>query len=290
MDAPAPTPTTETPSVAPESTPTESTPSTGEAKANPEANGKQEAKAKETASPEREVIEQVSAATINDPIFQQETDYKGVNYQEVVGALPDDAKKLVHNLRSSFTRKTQELAEDRKALASARSALDAQRATLIESDFFKNVSEKADKKVDNFDPYDTKSFETRIEKEVATRIKEMMEPLRQANEQQQRQNRLDSFKSDHPDLEGMKSDVAKVLLANDHMNLEQAYWQVKGQQLHKQEQTQSAELKQYKSAAKAAGLKVGGASRGRGTGVPQYVLDQDDPVAIYNWLKSNKAR
>ena len=285
MESPTPA-TAEAQSV----TPTESAPSTEQAAPSPETEGKQETQSTEAAPAEREVIEQVSDATINDPIFQQESDYKGVNYQEVVGALPDDAKKLVHNLRSSFTRKTQELAEDRKALASARSALDAQRATLIESDFFKNVSEKADKKVDNFDPYDTKSFESRIEKEVATRIKEMMEPLRQANETQQRQNRLDSFKSDHPDLEGMKGDVAQVLMANEHLNLEQAYWQVKGQQLHKQEQTQSAELKQYKSAAKAAGLKVGGASRGRGSGVPQYVLDQDDPVAIYNWLKSNKAR
>ena len=290
MDAPAPTPTTETPSVAPESAPTESAPSTGEAQASSEANGKQEAKAKEEAPAEREVIEQVSAATINDPIFQQETDYKGVNYQEVVGALPDDAKKLVHNLRSSFTRKTQELAEDRKALAAARSALDAQRATLIESNFFKDVSEKADQKVENFDPYDNKSVEARIRQEVAIRMKEMLEPIREANETQQRQQRLDSFKSEHPDLEGMKGDVAKVLMANEHLNLEQAYWQVKGQRLHQEQQTQSAELKQYKSAAKAAGLKVGGASRGRGTGVPQYVLDQDDPVAIYNWLKSNKAR
>lgn len=275
---------------APSVTPTESAPSTEQAAPSPETEGKQETQSTEAAPAEREVIEQVSDATINDPIFQQESDYKGVNYQEVVGALPDDAKKLVHNLRSSFTRKTQELAEDRKSLAAARSALDAQRATLIESSFFKDVSEKAEQKVENFDPYDNKSVEARIKQEVAIRMKEMLEPIRQANETQQRQSRLDSFKSDHPDLEGMKGDVAKVLMANEHLNLEQAYWQVKGQQLHKQEQTQSAELKQYKSAAKAAGLKVGGASRGRGSGVPQYVLDQDDPVAIYNWLKSNKAR
>ena len=290
MDAPAPTPTTETPSVAPEAAPTESAPSTSEAQGGTGDQAPQETQAKETVTPEREVIEQVADATINDPIFQQEGDYKGVNYQAVVGELPDDAKKLVHNLRSSFTRKTQELAEQRKMMAAAKSDLDAQRAALFESNFFKDVSEKADKKVDNFDPYDTKSFESRIQQEVAQRMKEMLEPLRQQNETAQRQQRLDSFKSEHPDLESMKGDVAKVLMANDHMNLEQAYWQVKGQLLHKQEQTQSAELKQYKSAAKAAGLKVGGASRGRGTGVPQYVLDQDDPVAIYNWLKSNKAR
>jgi len=281
MDATASTPTTETPSVEPEAAPTESAPSTSEAT---------ESVKTEAAPAEQEVIEQVADATINDPIFQQEADYKGVNYQEVVGALPDDAKKLVHNLRSSFTRKTQELAEDRKALAAARSALDAQRATLIESNFFKDVSEKAEKEVKNFDPYDNKSVEARIEQEVALRMKQMLEPIREANETQQRQSRLDSFKSEHPDLEGMKSDVANVLMANEHLNLEQAYWQVKGQQLHKQEQSQAAELKQYKSAAKAAGLKVGGASRGRGTGVPQFVLDQDDPVAIYQWLKSNKAR
>jgi len=288
MDAQAssssPTSPTEAPSV------TETAGVTQEAGASPETEPAQETTQTQEAPQEREVIEQVAEASINDPIFQSETDYKGVNYQEVVGALPDEAKKLVHNLRSSFTRKTQELAEDRRALAVARSALDAQRSALIESDFFKDVSAKADKKVENFDPYDTKSFEARIQQEVAQRMKEMMEPLRQQNETAQRQHRLDSFKSEHPDLEGMKGDVAQVLMANEHLNLEQAYWQVKGKQLHQAQKTQTDELKQYKSAAKAAGLKVGGASRGRGSGVPQFVLDQDDPVAIYQWLKSNKTR
>ena len=41
---------------------------------------------------------------------------KGVNYKEVVAALPEDAKTLLGNLRADYTRKTQELASQRKEL------------------------------------------------------------------------------------------------------------------------------------------------------------------------------
>ena len=39
---------------------------------------------------------------------------ENVNYKEVVAALPEDAKTLLGNLRADYTRKTQELASQRK--------------------------------------------------------------------------------------------------------------------------------------------------------------------------------
>ena len=119
-------------------------------------------------------------------------------------------------------------------------------------------------------------------------MQDMLKPLKNAHEQQQRQHKLAIFKKEHPDLMSMKKEVANTLKQNEHLTLEQAYWQVKGREMSKKASEQASELKQYKTAAKAAGLKVGGASRGKANGIPQYVLDQDDPVAIYNWIKSNK--
>jgi hypothetical protein len=204
--------------------------------------------------------------------------------------LSPEAKKLFHNLRSSFTKKTQSISDQKKALENAKAALHAREKALFESDFYKSVSEKAAVENKDFDPYDTKSFESRIEQEVARRMTEMMEPMRQAHVLQQQKHKLDTFKSQHPDLEDFKGEIVDVLKEHKHMNLEQAYWQVKGRKLDEQMKTRGEELSNYKKVAREAGLKVGGASRGAVGGVPKHIMEKDDPVAIYNWIRENKGK
>ena len=257
-----------------------------------------EAPTQDTPAPEPEValqeveadIEEVASAELSGEVFESEEDYKGINYKEVVDELPDDAKKIIHNLRRSFTKKTMDIAEEKKQYENAKASLEAQRKSLMDSDFFNEVQEKAQKEISTFDPFDNKSFEERIEKEVAQRMTEMLEPMRKAQVLQEQQIRFQQFKDAHPDLDEVKQDVADLLVADKHLNLEQAYWQVKGKKLHDEMESQANELSKYKKAAKAAGLKIGGASRGRTNGIPKHVMDQDDPVAIYNWLKSNKKK
>ena len=235
-------------------------------------------------------IEDLLSAEIPDPILSSNENYTGINYQDVVQSLPDDAKKIIANLRSSYTKKTQELAEQQKIMQQHVEEIGSQRKALFESDFYKNVQQTADKETGDLDPFSPKSFEDRIQSEVAKRMQEMLKPMKQAQELQQQKYALETFKREHPDLESMKKEVAGVLMQNEHMNLEQAYWVVKGKKLQEQSKNQEAELGRYKQAAKSAGLKVGGASRGNMRGVPQYVLDKDDPIAIYRWLEANKTK
>jgi len=244
----------------------------------------------EAEAPEAPSIEELAAAELEADIFNAKNPHKGINYKKVVSELPEDAQKLVANLRSDYQRKTSNLSEQRKAIDATRADLEAQRKALMESDFFRDVNETAEKELGDFNPYDDKSFEERIQKEVATRMKQMLEPMRQQHELQQQQIRLQQFKSEHPDLDSIKTDVAKVLMDNKNLNLEQAYWQVKGRQLSEDIKNQEAELSSYKKVAREAGLKVGGASRGRTNGVPKHIMERDDPVAIYNWLKENKGK
>lgn len=239
---------------------------------------------------ETPTIEDLAAAELDADIFNAKNPHKGINYKQVVSELPEEAQKLIANLRSDYQRKTSNISEQRKAIESTRADLEAQRRALLDSDFFQDITATADKELGEFNPYDDKSFEERIQKEVATRMKSMLEPMRQQQELQQQQIRLQQFKSEHPDLDDMKTDVAKVLMNNKHLNLEQAYWQVKGKRLSEDMGVQKAELASYKKVAREAGLKVGGASRGRTNGVPKHVMDQDDPIAIYNWLKENKGK
>lgn len=235
-------------------------------------------------------IEDLAAAELDADIFNAKNPHKGINYQQVISELPEEAQKLVANLRADYQRKTSNLSEQRRAIEATRADLEAQRKALLDSDFYRDVNEAANKELGEFNPYDDKSFEERIQKEVAQRMKSMLEPMRQQQELQSQKIRLQQFKSEHPDLEDIKTDVAKVLMDNKHMNLEQAYWQVKGRILSDKMKTQEAELSSYKKVAREAGLKVGGASRGRTNGIPKHIMDQDDPAAIYNWLKENKGK
>ena len=269
-----------------QATPTETTAQPAEAA--PAEAPKEEVKAEE--KPTTPSIDEFAAEKIDDEIFQSEEDYKGVDYKAVMQDLSPEAKKLFHNLRSSFTKKTQSLSDQKKALENAKAALHAREKALFESDFYKSVSEKAAVENKDFDPYDTKSFESRIEQEVARRMTEMMEPMRQAHVLQQQKHKLEQFKAQHPDLETFKGEIVDVLKEHKHMNLEQAYWQVKGRKLAEDMKTQEAEMANYKKVAREAGLKVGGASRGSVGGVPKHIMEKDDPVAIYNWIRENKSK
>ena len=269
-----------------QATPTETTAQPAEAA--PAEAPKEEVKAEE--KPTTPSIDEFAAEKIDDEIFQSEEDYKGVDYKAVMQDLSPEAKKLFHNLRSSFTKKTQSISDQKKAMENAKAALHAREKALFESDFYKSVSEKAAVENKDFDPYDTKSFESRIEQEVARRMTEMMEPMRQAHVLQQQKHKLETFKAQHPDLETFKGEIVEVLKEHKHMNLEQAYWQVKGRKLAEDMKAQEADLANYKKVAREAGLKVGGASRGSAGGIPQHIMERDDPVAIYNWIRENKGK
>ena len=198
-------------------------------------------------------LDELLTAEIEEPIFSSGENYKGMNYQEVVRELPDDAKKIIANLRSSYTRKTQELAEQQKIMQQHVEEIQANRSALFNSEFNKNIEETAAADKKDVDPFNPKTIEERIQQEVAKRMQDMLKPMKQAHQLQQQRIKLDAFKRDHPDLDGMKKEVAKVLMDHKGMNLEQAYC-------------------------------------GTNRGVPQYVLDKDDPIAIYRWLEANKGK
>ncbi len=232
-------------------------------------------------------IEAVANLETNDEILNSDENYTGIDYNQTLSELPEDARKLVANLRRSFTKKSQEVSEQRKNLETQLKAIEAERAAIIESDFYADLKETADPAEEAaFDPYDAKSMEKRIEQEVAKRLQQMLQPMREQHIVQQRKANLAMFRNEHPDLDDHKYDIADVLKSNDHMTLEQAYWQVKGRKMHASNKKTEKELKAYRQAAKDAGLKVGGANRGKNKSIPKYVQDQG-PVAIYKWLEAN---
>jgi hypothetical protein len=227
-------------------------------------------------------FEEFANAELNNETITSGESYKGLNYDKVVGELSDDAQKLLANFRSDYTRKTQELARERKAL-------EEQRKALLESDFAKNIKEKAEAQIE-FDPFDDASVQAKIEQEVARRMQDMLTPMQQQYELQQNQMQLEKFKAENPDLDTYRTDVAKLLLQNENLSLQQAYFIVKGQKQNEKSRQLEEELNQYKSTAKEYGLLIGGSSRpSKNPSVPNVVREKG-AFAIYQWLAANKSK
>lgn len=207
-------------------------------------------------------------------------DHKGIDYSAVMQGLPDDAKKILANLRKDYTQKTQ-------ALAAQSKDLEAQRKSLLESDAYKSIQNKANETPVDADPFDPVAFNTRIEQEVAKRLNEVLKPMQQEHEAQQRRMRLDKFKSDNPDLETYKTEIVEVLKGNEHITLEQAYFLVKGKTQTEALKKSEQELAAYKTAAKEYGMKVSVGTATNGQLTPPATVKRD-AYSVYRWLQANQ--
>lgn len=215
---------------------------------------------------------------VDNPTFAET--HKGINWAETVNSLPEDAQKLLANLRADYTQKTQELARQRKALESERKAL-------LNEDYLASINEKANAEI-QFDPFDNDSVNARIEQEVAKRMQQMIQPLQQEYELQQRQMALDNFKAAHPDLTEYKTEIAQLLMTDKSLNLERAYYIVKGKANTERAAAYEKELATYKEAAREYGLKVGGGRiNNPSQNVPEAVK-KGGPYEIYKWLQGQK--
>lgn len=209
-----------------------------------------------------------------------EGEFKGVDYNKTINELPDDAKKILANLRSDYTRKTQEIARQQKEL-------EAQRQALLQSDAYKNIQQKAQEAPVDADPWDPQAFNQRIEQEVAKRLADVLQPMQQEFEVQQRRQKLEKFKSDNPDLETYKSEIVEVLKANQNLNLEQAYYMVKGRNQTETLKKAQEELNAYKTAARDYGLKVSVGAVNSGPLKPPASVKRD-AYSVYRWLQANQ--
>jgi len=272
--------------------PTQEQPQSVEAPAEPAAAPEQqEAKPAEPAAPEAEAsperaaddyegkIEDLIEAAKKDELLASEENHKGIDVDATLKSLPDDAKKLMANMRKDYTHKMQAIAEQRRDL-------DAQRKAMLESDAYKTIQQAADQTVGEFDPYDPDSFVKHIEHAVAKKVADLYKPVQEEYELQQTRSRLQAFVSEHPDVKenvAIRDNVRDMLMKNEHMTLETAYWAVKGKHLQEGQVKMVEENQRYKDAMKEAGLKIGGGAKvGDRIGPPKGL----DAYGIYKWYEA----
>lgn len=231
----------------------------------------------EVAEQKKQLVENATIDSLEEVNLPEGT-HKGINYNNVVEALPEDAQKLLANMRSSYTKKTQELAAQRKELQ-------LQMEALQNSKVYENISEVAQRET-QLDPYDTETFNARIEEEVARRMQQMMKPMQEEYQLQQRKQKLDAWTAEHPDFKDYKTDIVELLKTNRALDLQSAYYIVKGKSQTEALKTQQAELKQYKDAARQYGLKVSAGNNVTSKRPPKGMKSYE----LYKWVKDNNAK
>jgi hypothetical protein len=203
--------------------------------------------------------------------------HKGIDYNRVINELPDDAKNLLSNLRADYTRKTQELAQQRKDL-------EAKMSTLANSEFDNNIRELASRETVELDPYDTDSFNQRIEQEVARRLNDMMQPIREQQAVAQKKAELERFKTENPDLLDYKGEIVQLLKQNENLSMQDAYWLAKSKSQAARLKEMESELGERKRMMADVGLKMAAPARGADMRPPKGLKGYE----IYQWIKNNR--
>lgn len=205
---------------------------------------------------------------------------------EVVSELPKEARMVVQNLRSSYSRKMNELAILKKELEAERTKLAEQTKLLTDSDFTRQLKEKAEDTTE-LDPYDDEQRQRLIEREAARNMNLVLEPLKREVEAAARKKELLSFKDQHPELNDpeVKAAVVEVLRGNENLRLEEAFYMVQGKRLAAERATKAAEEKAARESRQATFSKT---STGRNVTSPVGTPEFSSPGEAYRYFAALK--
>lgn len=178
---------------------------------------------------------------------------RGLSWADALKQVPPDIRQLMKSMQSDYTKKTQELASERKNFLAEREALLKGHAAL-----------KVPETLPEYDPFNESTIAARIEAEVTKRLQAVLEPMKREYEQVRAEESYNSFLAEHSDLKsdtGLRSEVQHLLEANASLDLETAYWAAKG----KQARLAAAKVAETDKARRAAEREAAQ----RGTGLPR---------------------
>ena len=177
---------------------------------------------------------------------------RNLSWDDAITQVPPDIRSLMKNMRADYTRKTQELAEQRRDFVREREALMKGTATL------------KDVEVPEYDPFNEQTVNARIEAEVSRRLREALAPMQEEYQTMQAEDSYNTFLSAHPDFKednGLRSEVQHLLEANQGLDLETAYWAAKGKQAKLERESERTKRSAERRARKEAAMKGTAAPR-----------------------------
>lgn len=185
--------------------------------------------------------------------------------------------------QSDYTKKTQALAEQRRSLES-------QQKVLMESEAYKTLKALAEKEVGEFDPYDPDSVLAHMRKTAAEQIADMYKPVEEAYITETAKVKAQAFVSSKPEFkdDAFKKDVRDLLTQQAGLDLETAYWVVKGKRDTMVAETSKQEAARYRAAMAEAGLKISSGSAVESDMSPPPGVRKQGAQAIAAWFAAKK--
>jgi len=185
---------------------------------------------------------------------------RNLSWNDAMKQVPPDIAKLMREMQGDYTRKTQELAEQKKDFLREREALK------------KGAQALQDRELPEYDPFNEDTIKARIEAEVNKRLREVLEPMQQEYEVMQAEDNYKAFLAEHPEFEtdtGLRSEVQFLLESNPALDLVTAYWAAKGKQAKvNASQAETRKAAERKAAKEAALTGTATPRRGAVTSTP----------------------
>jgi|TARA_R100000951_G_scaffold17087_2_gene13585 hypothetical protein len=204
--------------------------------------------------------------------FTEDANHKGMKpLHEWMQHIPEDVRKHVANIRSSYTRKTQELSEMRKALEFEKSELMRQQEHAVNNPFLKRAEEELATD-EEYDLYTPEGMQKEIKRQAAQMLQEMMKPAQEEMQIKQRRMQLEQFKTENPDLmdDQYRLPVAQMLQERPELKLEDAFYIVKSKVDAQKLKVEREQVAKQKSTRRETLRKTSSGKSVSPKGTPQF--------------------
>lgn len=227
---------------------------------------------------------QRAAEKQKEPAPEPEGLRDGESWDSVYKSSTPEQQRALASLRADYTRKTQELARQRRAI-------EAQNKAFADSGILESLKGQSGEMPADFDPFNPEHVKAAIQAQVALKLKELVEPLHHQQKANEASARYQDFKEKHPDLlsdPAVKEGVMKALKKDESLTLETAYWAVKGHLAHAAKEKETArQTVRRRAQQRAAGVpSTGRRPSGGHTISPE--IKEGKAWDIYNRLLSQR--
>ena len=244
------------------------------------AGNAQEAPAQEAQAEEIDFDALLDAA-LNGEEFQEGVNHKGVDYNATMDALTPDARKLIHNLRESYRKKTTSLADQRRSLQQERDRMSEREHALTRIDVAPAEVDKTTLPED-FDLWNPEHLKLFIEQKAEERANAILEakirPAQDQIRQDQRKAEVRRYMEQHTEFsdDNVKHQIALILASNPNMKVEQAHREWIAKTAPSRIQQLEGELAEARAERRKMGEGVASGSGGggsNGVGRPRTAWD-----------------
>lgn len=175
-----------------------------------------------------------------------------LSWADAMKRVPPDVARLMKQMQADYTKKTQEIAAQKKEVLREREAL------------LKGYRPPEQKPLPEYDPYSEEAILARVQAEVDRRLAEVLAPAREEFEVLQAEAQYNEFVSANPDFESdqeLRAETQKILEGDDRIDLETAYWAAKGRLSTARAKASQAKAAATREAARATAQTATGLPR-----------------------------